>query len=63
MCIEVNCKFHTKIREKRVGFPKPFGQDCSFYHVHCVSKRGKVRIKVIWTKTFDFIFNYNEFGA
>ena len=63
MCIEVSCKFHTKTREKRVGVPKPFGQDSSFYHVHCVSKRAKVRIKVTWTKTFDFIFNYNEFGA
>ena len=48
---------------KRGGVQKHFGQDCSFYHVHCVSKRGKVRIKVTWTKIFDFIFKYSEFGA
>ena len=39
---------------KRGGVPKNFGQDCSFYHVHCVSKRGKVGIKVTWTKILDF---------
>ena len=46
---------------KRGGVPKHFGQDCSFYHVHCVTERGKVRIKVTKTKKFDF--KYSEFGA
>ena len=34
-----------------------------YVRLAAVSKRGKVRIKVTWTKIFDFIFKYNEFGA
>lgn len=34
-----------------------------YLRLPAVSKRGKVRIKVTWTKIFHFIFKYNEFGA